>query len=297
MADQQGPEHEVPAGRWQIGDVTISRIVELQAVGGLGFILPMATEEVVAPIEWMKPHFMTDDGELIASIHALVIDTPSKTIVVDTCVGNDKTRGIPNWNDRQGPFLDDLATAGYDRTSVDTVVCTHLHVDHVGWNTMLVDGEWVPTFPNARYLMGRTEFEFWDAEEEDRLNAGVMDDSVRPVVEAGLVDLVASDHVICDEVRLVPTPGHTKGHVSVEISSGGDRAVITGDAFHHPVQIQNADWASAVDFDQGASTATRQSMLEAYGDTDVLVIGTHFATPSAGRIRSGDDGHWLDVGV
>ena len=141
--------------RWRIGDVTVTKIVELEVTGGSRFILPQATREAIQPIAWLRPHFADEDGRLRMSIHSLVVETPTRRIVVDTCLGNDKqNRRIPTWNDLHGPFLDDLAAAGYPRESIDTVLCTHLHVDHVGWNTMLVDGRWVPTFPRARYLMG-----------------------------------------------------------------------------------------------------------------------------------------------
>ena len=139
---------------WKIGDVTVTRIVELEVTGGSRFILPDATKEVVREIDWLHPHFIDADGRLVMSIHALIVESQGRRIMVDTCLGNDKQRAIPGWNMRNGPFLDDIAAAGHPRESVDTVLCTHLHVDHVGWNTMKVDGRWVPTFPNARYLIG-----------------------------------------------------------------------------------------------------------------------------------------------
>jgi glyoxylase-like metal-dependent hydrolase (beta-lactamase superfamily II) len=143
--------------KWQIGDVTVTKLVELEATGGTRFILPDATPEAIRDIAWLQPHFADERGKLRMSIHALVVETPTRRIIVDTCLGNDKERHIPSWNKLQGPFLADLAAAGYPRESIDTVLCTHLHVDHVGWKTMLVDGKWLPTFPKARYLMGRAE--------------------------------------------------------------------------------------------------------------------------------------------
>jgi len=281
---------------WQVGGVKITRIVEMQIAGGTRFILPDATREECQPIEWLAPHFMDTDGRLIMSIHALVVDTGSRRIVVDTCIGNDKQREFPNWTNLQTSFLSDLAAAGYPRESIDTVLCTHLHVDHVGWNTMLVDGAWVPTFPNARYLVAEQEFRYWDTA-DDEVNQVIMADSVRPVIEAGLVDFVDVAHHVCDEVWLEPTPGHTPGHVSVHISSQGEEALITGDCIHHPCQMTRMDWCSSADFDREQGVQTRQTLLQRYVDSDVLVIGTHFATPTAGHIRKlAGGGYWLDVG-
>lgn len=282
--------------QWQIGKVKITRVIEMEIAGGTRFILPQATREEVKKIDWLAPHFADIEGNLIMSIHALVIETPTQKIIVDTCIGNDKERSIPNWSNLQLPFLGDLAAAGYDRHDIDTVMCTHLHVDHVGWNTMKVDDQWVPTFPNARYLMAEQEFTYWDSADADELNDGIMDDSVRPVFDAGLADLVALDHRICDEVYLEPTLGHTPGHVSVHIESEGAEALITGDCIHHPCQIERLDWASSADYDQTASTRTRHNLMAKYADTDTLIIGTHFATPTAGHLKSRDEGYWLDVG-
>ncbi len=278
---------------WQIGKVKITRVIEIEVAGGSRFILPEATPEAVLPITWLAPHFMNSAGKLIMSIHALVIESAGKRIVVDTCLGNDKQRDIPAWNMRAGPFLDDLAAAGYPRDSIDTVLCTHLHVDHVGWNTMLENGRWVPTFPNARYLMGKTEFEYWTSDVTGQDYGDVISDSVMPVFEAGLVDLVATDHKLTDEIWLEPTPGHTPGHVSVHISSEGKQALITGDCFHHPCQIARPAWTSSADYDPEQGINTRQELLRKYAENDVLIIGTHFATPTAGYLRKDADQYYL----
>lgn len=282
--------------QWQIGDVKITRIVEMEVTGGTKFILPTATREACLPIDWMQPNFMDADGNLIMSIHALIVDTGERRIIVDTCIGNDKKRNIPTWTNLQTNFLQDLEAAGYPRESIDTVMCTHLHVDHVGWNTMLVDGQWVPTFPNARYLVAEKEWAYWDANEDETKYGPVLADSVRPVVEAGLADFVAETHQLCEQVYLEPTPGHTPGHVSVHITSNGAEALITGDCIHHPVQMTHTDWCSSADYDQAQGQVTREELLEKYVDQDILIIGTHFATPTAGHIKHlASGGFWLDV--
>lgn len=173
--------------------------------------------------------------------------------------------------------------------------CTHLHVDHVGWNTMRIEDRWVPTFPNARYLVAEKEFEYWRDQEDDELNAQVFADSVAPVFDAGLMELVAPEHRICPEVDFVPTHGHTPGHVSVRIRSQGEEALITGDFVHHPCQLAHPEWASSFDFDEAASTATRHRVFSAYADTPTLIIGTHFAGATAGRIVRDGDAYRLEV--
>ncbi len=284
----------IHGGRWRIGDVTVTRIVEIEATGGMSRIIPQATREAVREIPWLYPHFADENGRMRGSIHALVVETPDRRIVVDTCVGNDKARDVPAWNMLQTRFLDDLAGAGYPIASIDTVLCTHLHVDHVGWNTRLVEGRWQPTFPQARYLMGRHEFEHWQRTEREG-QAEVMADSVYPVFEAGLVDLVETDHELAPEIRLMPTPGHTPGHVSVAIESRGERALITGDFMHHPCQMACPHWSSAPDSDPAQAIQTRRTMLSGLADQPVLVIGTHFATPTAGYVKRDGDAWRLDV--
>ena len=279
-----------PVLRWQIGDVRISRVVEIEGSSPGTFFFKDATPEKLLQHAWLKPHFMTDDGRLIASIHAFVVESQGKTIVVDTCVGNDKQRDVKAWNMRKGKFLEDMAEAGFPREKVTTVLCTHLHVDHVGWNTMLKDGKWTPTFPNARYLIGKKEYEYWSTQ-ADGGDRQIQNDSVRPILDAGLADLVKRTHKITSEVYLEPTPGHTPGHVSVHIASKGEEAVITGDLMHHPVQCAEPSWASNFDVDADKARVTRRAFLEKYKGGKVLVLGTHFATPTAGRLSADGRGY------
>lgn len=272
-----------PVSRWQIGAVRITRVVEIEGPSPGTFLFAEATPERLLQQAWLQPHFLTADGRTIGAIHAFILESQGRTIVVDTCVGNDKPRSVANWNLRQGRFLEDLAAAGFPRENIDTVLCTHLHVDHVGWNTMLANGRWVPTFPAARYLFGGTEWEHW-SQEAPGPDRQARDDSVRPVIDAGLAELVATDHCITAEVCLEPTPGHTPGHVSVRIVSRGKQAIITGDLIHHPVQCAEPDWANRFDVDAAAARRTRRAFLERHAGGPVLVLGTHFATPTAGRI-------------
>lgn len=282
------------AEQWRIGDVTIHRIVEMDLSSEvMSRLIPDAHSERLRELAWLQPHFVDDAGRMTGSIHALVVETPQRLIVVDTCVGNDKPRKNPDFNDLQSSFLEEFSNAGFALERVDTVLCTHLHIDHVGWNTILRDGRWEPTFPRARYLFGEAEFAHWNREDHgalERLDVdAVIADSVRPVFDAGLVDLVATDHRVCDEVSLISTPGHTPGHVSVLIESKGESALITGDFLHHPCQFAHAEWPSSPDADPEENRETRRKMYDRFADSPTLLIGTHFATPTAGRLlRDGD---------
>jgi len=272
---------------WQVGAVKVTRVVELQmpvAYSPDTVFLKEATPAELRKLPWLYPHFVSEKDELLLSIHALLVEAPGLRLVVDTCIGNDKPRGITGGRALATTFLQSLAEAGWSPESVGAVVCTHLHVDHVGWNTMLVDGRWVPTFPNARYLIGRAEFEHWTAEGDGDAQA-ILADSVKPVIDAGLAEFVALDHVISPEVRLTPTLGHTPGHVSVVIESEGQKAVITGDMTHHPCQLAHPHWSPSFDSDPKAAAATRARMFAEWADEPVLVIGTHYAGPTAGRVR------------
>ena len=269
--------------QWQIGDVKITRIVEGESAGPM-FLLPDATRENILAMPWLQPHFADAEGNCIVSIHALVLETPDKIVVVDTCLGNDKERTFDFWAHLQTRFLADLEAAGYAPEKVDTVLCTHLHTDHVGWNTKLVDGQWVPTFPNAEYLLGTTEWEYTEAQMDNPMYAEFIVDSIKPVIEAGLVRFVDVDERINNEITLVPTPGHTPGHISVRIDSRGESAIITGDFLHHPCQMEEPFWECTADWDTPMAQNTRMTQLAQYAEEGLLVFGTHFASPSAGRV-------------
>lgn len=277
---------------WTIGRVKITKIVEMETVGHTRFILPQATPERIQQISWMAPRFANDEGRLRMSVHSLVVETPSQRIVVDTCIGNDKEgRAVPTWNRLQLPFIETMAAAGYPPDSIDRVICTHLHVDHVGWNTRLAGGKWVPTFPRARYVFGRTEYEHWAAHSDTPEQRAVFDDSVKPIVDAGLADLVASDARLTDEITLIPTPGHSPGHMSILIRCDGEEALLTGDVAHNPCQMAHLDWSSTADSDPVQSIAARRELFGRFAETPTLVIGGHFA---AGHLRRDGDAFRLD---
>jgi glyoxylase-like metal-dependent hydrolase (beta-lactamase superfamily II) len=267
---------------WQVGRVKITRIVEMVFPVPLRFV-PDATSAELRKLAWLYPHFVGEDDALNLSVHALLVEAPGLKLVVDTCVGNDRPRGITGGQPLATPFLQHLGEAGWSRDAVDAVVCTHLHADHVGWNTMLEDGKWVPTFPKARYLISGREYEFWSATQDEEQRA-MLGDSIKPIFDAGLVQLVELEHVISPEIRLTPSTGHTPGHVCVLIESDGERAVITGDMLHHPFQLGHPDWVFGGDDDPKAAALTRARLFAEWADQAVLVIGTHFATPTAGHV-------------
>ncbi len=275
---------------WKIGDVRVTQIVELTTASLGPYLLPQATPEALRSLPWIAP--FVQDGKIVLSVHAFVIEAPGNLIVVDTCIGNDKERSYPRWNQMQGDFLQKLQSAGFDTRAVNTVLCTHMHVDHVGWNTYRRNGRWLPTFANARYLFAEAEWDHWRTEPQEY--GPVFADSVQPIFDAGLADLVATTHHVCAEVALEPTPGHTPGHVSVHVRSRGEEAVITGDMIHHPCQIAHPEWSSSADTDPELAARTRGGFLARYSGAPVLVLGTHFAAPTAGRIVRDGDTYRLD---
>ena len=274
---------------WKIGNVEITRVVDVVTSLNPKALFPGATREKVAGLpDWLRPNFIDTEGNILLSMHAFAVRAGDRRILVDTCVGRGKTRPLPEWTALQSRFLEDLESIDFRPESVDTVLCTHLHFDHVGWNTIRRGDAWVPTFENARYLIGAKEWEFWK-DHDDPYAPEAKADSILPIFDAGLYDLVEIDHAINDEVRLVPTPGHTPGHVSVAIESAGEQAIITGDMLHHPLQFVHPEWEDDADVDGERALRTRSEFLEAHAGTPVLILGTHFAAPTAGHVvRDGD---------
>jgi glyoxylase-like metal-dependent hydrolase (beta-lactamase superfamily II) len=269
--------------QWKVGRVKITKVVELETVGSTRFILPLASNEEIQKLPWLIPHFATEEGRLKMSIHSLVVETPKHRIVIDTGLGNDKQgRNVPTWNNRNEPFLEKLTLAGFPPDTIDTVLCTHLHVDHVGWNTRLAGGKWVPTFANARYLFGKTEFEHWRDHSIEPVHIAVFNDSVKPIWDAGKAELIASNAKITDEISMISTPGHSPGHMSIHIRSDGEEGLLTGDVAHHPCQMAHLDWSSTADSDPKQSVVARRELFSRFADTPTLVIGGHY---NAGHIK------------
>ncbi|MDT8397050.1 MAG: MBL fold metallo-hydrolase [Pseudomonadales bacterium] len=272
---------------WQIGDVEITRIVEVNNwEDDISMLLADATPETVLSYPWLQPHWATQDGRMIISFQCFVMRTRDRRIMLDTCIGNDREREFPVFTNMHTSFMEDLAHAGFTPESIDTVLCTHLHFDHVGWNTHRVAGQWVPTFPNARYLFGRQEYEHWMMLKETKgyHDLNHMYDSVQPVVDAGLVDLIEPEHKVCPELSLMPSPGHTPGHVSVIIESRGERAVMTGDMLHHPIQLALPEDRVRFDMLPEVACQTRSKFVADVVNTDTYIIGSHFADPGGGYV-------------
>jgi len=156
------------------------------------------------------------------------------------------------------------------------VLCTHLHVDHVGWNTKLVGGKWAPTFARARYVFGRGEYEYWRDHSVEPAHIAVFNDSVKPIMDAGKAELIASDARLADEITMIPTAGHSPGHMSIHIKSDGEEGLLTGDVAHHPCQMAHLDWSSTADSDPKQSVVARRELFSRFADTPTLVIGGHY---------------------
>jgi glyoxylase-like metal-dependent hydrolase (beta-lactamase superfamily II) len=273
-----------------IGEMRVDRVVESELpIFEPNFLFPDATPEALDPDRhWLEPNFVDPEtGKLIMSFHSYVVRTPHHTILVDTCVGNDKHRPARNfWHQLKNPYLDDLTRMGVYAEEVDFVMCTHLHVDHVGWNTRLVDGRWVPTFPNARYVFAREEYAFWEAQRAkgEEVNHGSFDDSVLPVVEQGQAVMVESDHAIEDGIWLSAAPGHTPGNIVINLLSSNDSAVMCGDTIHHAAQMAHPEWSSRFCEDPDLSRQTRRALIEQLAGTKTHLLAAHFPTPVAGHI-------------
>ncbi|GAB2697214.1 MBL fold metallo-hydrolase [Kitasatospora kifunensis] len=282
---------------WTVGDVTVHRVDEVALPPATGpWLLPSATADVVSQHDWLRPDFADHDGILRLDSHSFAFTVGGLRVLVDTGIGNGKERANPAWHNLQTDFLERLAAAGFSPDSVDLVILTHLHADHVGWNTRETNGEWVTTFPNARYLTSRIEREFWATYEMDEPRKQMFRDSVIPVEEAGLLDLVDVPEEgieIAPGLRLISTPGHTPGHIAVELTSRGETALITGDCIHHPVQLAEPAIGACVDIDPARSQASRRKLLNSVADTDTLLLGTHFAPPTAGRVITQGDAYRL----
>jgi glyoxylase-like metal-dependent hydrolase (beta-lactamase superfamily II) len=285
----------------QIGDIRLTVVEEFVLPTSVRWMFPDSEapfDILERALPWLQPHFANERGHLLQAMQTFVIEAGGVTIAVDTGVGNDKQRGggIPDFNMRSGPFLEELTAAGFPPERFDFVIATHMHTDHVGWNTRLEDGAWVPTFPNARYLFVDREWAHWSAEAErsDGTRA-LVEDSLQPVVDAGRVDIVTPDHRVTEGVWLEPSFGHSPGHVNVRIASADREAAIIGDMMHNPIQAAAFDERPTFDRDPVPARETRRAFLERTAGSDVLVFGSHWHLPAGGRVRRDGDAFRIEA--
>jgi glyoxylase-like metal-dependent hydrolase (beta-lactamase superfamily II) len=277
-----------------LGELTVHRVIEqeAQAFDGLAFFPGLTREILEEGRSWLQPKYFDPNGKVLLCVQSYIVRTPRHVILVDSCVGNHKSRPRhPFWNMMSSQrYETNLAATGLTVSDIDFVLCTHLHVDHVGWNTRLDNGRWVPTFPRARYLFADRELDHWTRrQKEDRESCPWITDSVLPIIEARQDERVKSDHVLDDLVKLVPTPGHTIDHYSVRVGRPGADAIITGDMVHSPLQLRYPELGMFTDYDSRQSSATRRRLFENICATPTLLCTAHFASPSVGRIvRYGD---------
>jgi len=272
----------------------IHRIDEIALPPETGpWLLPGVTKDVIGQAPWLRPDFADAEVPFLAS-HTFAVEAGGPRVLVDTGIGNGKTRANPAWNSLNTDYLARLSAAGFAPESVDLVIITHLHTDHVGWNTRPDGDSWVPTFPNARYLTSRAEWDYWAATELDANRLQMFADSVHPVRDSGLIDLAdvpGNGRQVAAGIRLVPAPGHTPGQIAVELRGADRSALITGDSIHHPVQLSHPHLVSCVDIDPEQAVRSRHQLLDTLADTDSLLLGTHFPQPTAGLVRR-DNGNY-----
>jgi glyoxylase-like metal-dependent hydrolase (beta-lactamase superfamily II) len=270
------------------GNIHVAKVLDtLEPTSPRVLYVDKRKEDFNPYLEWLQPHFLDAEKRMLLSIHTFLIRTKHHTILIDTCVGvNKQGLAFPQWNGRQhSTYLRDLAAVGCPPEAVDYVFCTHMHLDHTGWNTQLRDGRWAPTFPNATYLFNKREWEHWK-DEPAPTDQAVVQQNILPIIEAGKVAWVENAWGIDDEVTLLPTPGHTPGHCSVRLRSHGREAIITGDMMVHPVQIAEPQWSQQADTDKALAIQTRTQFVDQHCDTDTLILGTHFNTPTGVYIVS-----------
>lgn len=278
----------------RLGDIRLDALWEMNdhSFDAQGFFPLSTSDDWASNRHWLEPmHYDATSGRIALSMHSWLVRTPRATILIDGCIGNDKHRPTrPNWHHLDIPYLERLAALGVAPEQVDYVMCTHLHADHVGWNTRLLDGRWVPTFPKAKYVISRKDHDDWAARlaaaggqaSGHHLQSFV--DSVLPVVEAGQALLVDDGFELDGALTIEPAPGHTPHHVAIWLKSGDRSGVFTGDVIHSPIQVHNPHWSCIGCEDPDLATATRKRLLHACAEQDALLLPAHFMAPHATRI-------------
>lgn len=275
--------------KWCVGSVEIFQIIELEAGKIIQSIMPDATPENVKKMKWLIPNYVGENGILKALVQSFLIKSNGKYILVDTCNGNDKNRpSMTEWGNLKIKFIEKLKETGITPSDINYVVCTHLHFDHVGWNTTLVNGKWIPTFPNAKYIFSKKEYEYWNIKPKKEMIDDLLgiEDSIQPIINAGLAELVKDDYKFDENISLIPTPGHTPHHVSVQIQSQGKNALISGNFIYHPCQVEKTEWGNTVDTYSDQALETRKKILSSIANTKTLLLGSHFSNPAGGFVKT-----------
>ncbi len=290
---------------YTVGDATVTKISEqtLDAVAPAWLYPDWDPREIEKHAAWLVPGNMDPGREhLIISIHAWLVRLNDKVVLIDNGSGNDKERPRnPVFHREHTPYLENLAAAGVRPQDVDFVLNTHLHVEHCGWNTRLVGGEWVPTFPNARYVFAKTELDYYaSAESHNEVNVpslGVYEDSVAPIVRAGLAQTIGAEGgQVLKGLTMIPTPGHSIGHMSISLKSNGHEALFAGDVMHHLIQVYRPEWNTIFCEWPDKARAARLWALDYAAERQLMLFTTHFAEASAGHVaRDGDHYAWSYV--
>jgi glyoxylase-like metal-dependent hydrolase (beta-lactamase superfamily II) len=276
--------------RWTFGDLSLQRVIESEGPLLSPFeIFPDCTQaQLDANRSWLVPRFQDAATSLLTiTIQSFLIRRSGLTILVDSCSGNDKeTRARPEFRRAQWPWLARLREAGVRPEDIDIVLCSHLHVDHVGWNTRLDNGRWVPTFPNARYLISRREWDHWQAAGAKALErtGDYITDSVLPVFAAGQAELVGDTHAVAADISVESAPGHTPGQMMVRLGSAREQAILCADLMHHPLQVRYPEWSTRFCTDPGEARTTRIAFFNEHAGTGRLIFPAHFPTPTGGTI-------------
>jgi len=278
---------------FKVGDATIHRIIEMECgfTPALEFLPNLTKEQLDENRSWLSPAALDANDNLVLCFQSYLVQIAGQNILVDSCVGNDKDRAArPLWHRKKdNAFMSGLKRAGIGPDDIDYVMCTHLHVDHVGWNTKLENDRWVPTFPKPRDLFSKTELDYWLAENA-KAEVAPIADSVVPIVEAKACDIITSDYSLNDLVSVFPSPGHTIDHYGVKVGKPGADAVFTGDLIHSPLQARYPDLTMRVDYNPAQGAASRRKFLETYCDTNTVCCFAHFPSPSKGYVKRWGDG-------
>lgn len=275
--------------KWTIGNIEIFQIIELEAGKIIQSIMPDATPENVKKMNWLIPNYADENGILKALVQSFLVKSNGKYILVDTCNGNDKNRpSVPEWGNLKIKFIKKLNEFGITTSDINYVICTHLHFDHVGWNTTLVNGKWLPTFPNAKYIFSKKEYEYWSSKPKKEMIDDLLgfEDSVQPIIDAGQAELVDDSFKFDENVGLISTPGHTPHHVSIQIQSKGKKALISGDFIYHPCQVEKPEWGNIVDTFPDQALETRKIVLSSLVVAKTLLLGSHFSNPVGGYVKT-----------